>query len=131
LSSQYKRKIKLLTVLALGCSLLATACAVRRIHDYSFDVIGFVSAEDGAPLQNVEVTLQVDPAVYEALTPVKSQQLVTNKGAFIFRCLSHNSVTKYTLTVRKEGFEPQTVMGSAPPNGHHVFRLRRTSQGTP
>ncbi len=117
---------KILTLLAVSCPLLVVACAARvRVHDYSFDVIGFVAAEDGAPLLNVEVILQVDTPIYEGMTPVKSQRLVTDKGAFIFSGLSHNSVTKYTLTVRKEGFEPQTVSGSAPPDGHHTIRMKR------
>jgi outer membrane lipoprotein-sorting protein len=120
-------KIRLLTLLVFGCSLTSAACAVRRVHDYSFDVTGFVTAEDGAPLQNVEVILAVDTPIYEAIKPVKTQQLITNNGAFVFRCLSHDSATKYTVTVRKEGFEPQTVSGNAPPDGHLVFRLKKAS----
>ena len=118
---------KVLTLLALGCALLVVACVPWRVrvHDYTFDVIGFVSAEDGTALYDVEVILQVDTPIYEALTPVKSQRLVTDKGAFIFICLSHNSVTKYSVTVRKEGFEPLTVSGSAPPDGHHTIRMKK------
>jgi hypothetical protein len=116
---------KLTAMLVIGCSLVAAGCAARRVHDYHFIVTGTVGAESGAPLQNVEVILQVATPIYEALTPVRSQRLVTDNGAFIFSCLSHNSTTRYTLTVRKDGFEPQTASGSGPPDGHYVFRLKK------
>jgi hypothetical protein len=106
---------------------MVAACAARRVRDYGFDVTGIVAAEDGAVLENVEVILQVDTPIYEAVTPVKSQRLVTSKGVFIFRCLSHDPVTRYTVTVRKEGFEPQTVSGSAPPDGHYTIHLKRSA----
>ena len=106
-------KIKLVKLLLMSCSVIAAACAARRVRDYSFDVTGYVAAEDGSPLQEVEVTLHVDTPVYEALTPVKNQRLVTSKGVFMFRYLSHDPATKYTVTVSKEGFQPQTVSGNA------------------
>jgi hypothetical protein len=102
-----------LLVLVVGCVLLRVDCAARRVHDYVFDVTGSVAAEDGSPLKGVEVILRVGTPVYEGVTPVKTQRLLTNKGAFIFRCLSHSPTTKYTVTVGKEGFEPQTLLGTA------------------
>jgi hypothetical protein len=118
-------KSRLLLVLVVGCVLLPVDCAARRVHDYVFDVTGSVAAEDGSPLEGVELILLVETPVYEGVTPVKTQRLVTNKGAFIFRCLSHSPATKYTVTVRKEGYEPQTLSGTAPPDGHHAIRLKR------
>jgi hypothetical protein len=97
-------KIKVLVLLVLGCALVA-ACATRRVQDYTFDVTGTVSAEDGTALQGVEVILQVDNPIYEGVAPVKTQRLVTSKGAFLFRCLSHSPTTKYSVAVRKDGFE--------------------------
>ena len=119
---------KRLTLLALGCGLLLAGCAARCVsHDYVFGVTGVVTAEDGAPVQDAEVTLEVNGPVYEAVTPVKTVMRLTNSiGGFVVMYISGESGVKYTLTVRKEGFEPQTVSGSAPPNGHHTIRLKRT-----
>ena len=116
-----------MVLLVLGGTLLAVACLAHRIRDYTFDVTGTVSAEDGTALQDVEVTLQVSNSIYEGIAPMKTQRLVTSKGVFIFRCLSHSSVAKYSVTVRKDGFESQTVLGSAPPDGNHVIRLKRAT----
>jgi hypothetical protein len=110
---------------ALGCALLIAASAPGRRHDYFFTVTGYVAAEDGAPLQDVEVILEVDTPIYEGLKPVKTERLVTSKGAFFFACISHTRTTKYTVTVRKDGFEPQRVTGSAPPDGQFRIRLKR------
>ena len=121
-------KTSLLTLLALGCALLVVACAVRRVsHDYIFDVTGVVTAEDNEPVQDAEVTLEVNGQVYEAVTLVKTVKRLTNStGGFVFMYISGEPDVKYTLTVHKEGFEPQTVSGSAPPTGNHVIRLKRT-----
>ncbi len=102
-----------------------TACAARRVRDCAFDVTGTVSADDGTALQEVEVILQVDAPIYEGVVPVKTQRLVTSKGAFIFRCLSHSHNTKYSVTVRKEGFAPETVSGTAPPDSNFTIRLKK------
>lgn len=88
---------------------------------------GTVSAEDGTALQDVEVVLQVDKPLYEGVNPVNIQRVVTSKGAFIFRCLSHSRPTKYSITVRKDGYEPQTVSDTAPPNGNFTIRLKKPS----
>jgi hypothetical protein len=118
-------KIKLLTRLVFGCALLAAACFPHRIVDYNFFVFGTVATEDGAPLEGVEVVLQVESPIYEALTPVTTKRLVTSDDKFFFGGLTSNPSTKYTVTVHKEGFEPQTVSGSAPPNGEYHVRLKR------
>jgi hypothetical protein len=119
-----RMKNQVLILFIIGCT---TFCAARRVRDYTFDVTGTVAADDGTPLQDVEVVLQVDTPAYEGVTPATTQQIVTSKGAFIFRCLSHSSSTKYTVTVRKEGFESQTVSGTAPPNGNFTIRLKSAS----
>jgi hypothetical protein len=120
-------KPKLLTLFTLGYALLMVGCAFRRVsHDYMFDVTGMVIAEDRAPLQDVEVTLEVDGPVYAAITPVKTVKHLTNgTGGFMFMYISHERGVKYTLTVHKDGFEPQSVSGSSPPAGNHVIRLKR------
>ena len=98
-----------------------------RSHDYIFDVIGVVNAEDGAPLKNAEVTLEVNGPVYEAVTLVRTVRRTTDDtGGFVFMYISHQRGVKYSLTIRKEGFEPETVSGSSPPTGNHVIRLKRT-----
>jgi hypothetical protein len=99
-----------------------------RSHDYVFDVTGVVTAEDGAPLKDAEATLEVNGPVYEAVTLVRTVKRSTDDtGGFVFTYISHKRGVKYSLTVRKEGFEPETVSGSSPPAGNHVIRLKRAS----
>jgi hypothetical protein len=117
-------KTRVLMLLILGCAAVCPA----RVKDYTFDVTGTITGEDGGPLQDVEVVLQVDTPVYEGIKPVNTQRLVTSKGAFIFRCLTHSLSTKYSITVRKDGYEPQTVSGTAPPNGNLTIRLKKASR---
>ena len=117
-----------LQLLALGCALLVLGCAARRVrmHDYVFGVTGLVTAEDDTPIVGAEVTLEVNGPVYEAITLVKTVKSSTDSGGgFVFAYLSHKRGVSYSLTIHKEGFEPQTVSGSAPPDGHHTIRLNR------
>lgn len=111
------------------CTLLPAGC-LRRVHDYTFAVTGCVTADDGSPLEDMQVVLQVDAPVYEGITAVKTQRIVTNNGGFIFMYLTGNPSTKYTVTVSKDGYETQTVSGSSPPAGHHTVRLKKASSGT-
>lgn len=68
----------------LLCSILAwTNYASGCVHDHVFDVTGTVDPSDGTPLTEVEVILDVDKPVYDGVTPVKSQRLVTSKGAYL------------------------------------------------
>ena len=116
----------LLTLLILG-SALGCASGGKQSRDYMFGVTGVVTAEDGTPLPDVEVTLEVKGPVYEAVAPVKAERRLTNSsGGFVFMHNSHERDVKYAITARKDGFEPQTVSGSAPPAGHHTIRLKKT-----
>jgi len=91
-----------------------------------FSVTGVVTDEDGAPIQGAEVILEANGPVYEGVTPVTTvPRLTDSTGGFVFAYLSHKPDVKYTITVRKEGSEPETVKGSAPPHGNHVIRLKR------
>jgi hypothetical protein len=119
-----KIRFDLLKLFLLGCAALVF-CAAPRVKDHIFDVAGTVSAEDGTPLYDVEVILNVDPPIYEGVEEVNTQRVVTSKGAFIFRCLSHSASTKYTVTVRKEGYEAQGISGTAPPSGSYTIRLKK------
>jgi len=92
-------------------------------------VFSSVSAEDGSPLEDVQVVLQVDAPLYGGITAVKTQQIVTNNGGFIFMYLTGNPSTKYAVTVSKDGYETETVSGS-PPAGHHTVRLKKASSET-
>jgi len=49
----------------------------------------------------------------------------------MFMYISHKRGVKYSLTVRKEGFEPQTVLGSSPPAGNHMIRLKKAAVTVP
>jgi hypothetical protein len=82
---------KALTLLFLGSIVLASGCAVRRIYDYIFfSVSGMVSAEDGSPLGDAEITLEVNGPVYEAVEPVKTVGRLTDSTAgLVFTYISH------------------------------------------
>jgi hypothetical protein len=114
------------TVLFL-CVLVWADYAGGRVHDHVFDITGTVDTSDGTPVNDVEIILQVDTPIYDGVAPVKSQRVVTSKGAFIFRCLSHSPVTNYSITVRKDGFEPQTASGKVPPDAHLTVHLKKTA----
>jgi hypothetical protein len=118
-------KTKLFILFIVGFTAVIV-CALRA-RDYTFDVIGTISAEDSMPLKDVEVILEVNRPVYEGVNARTTQRVVTSTGSFIFRCLSHSSSTKYSVTVRKDGFEPQTVCGAAPPNREFKILLRKAS----
>jgi hypothetical protein len=111
------------------CFVLFAAACVRRVHDYTFSVTGFVTADDGQPLQGAEVTLELDAPVYEGIAALKSKRLLTNtNGSFVFMYLTGNATTRYRLTIRKEGFESQTLSGSSPPAEHHTVRLKNAQK---
>jgi Carboxypeptidase regulatory-like domain len=119
---------KVLSIVLLASATLGLGCAVRSYHDYTFGVTGLVTAEDGAPVQNAQITLEVNGPVYAAITAVKTaRQFTGSSGGFIFMYISHERGVKYTITVHKAGFEPQTVSGSAPPDGHLEIHLKRAS----
>jgi len=109
--------------------LLITAACVRHVHDYTFAVTGFVTTEDGQPVQGAEVTLRVAAPVYEGITALESKRLFTNSnGSFVFMYLTGNASTKYSITIHKEGLESQTLSGSSPPAAHHTIRLKNAEK---
>jgi hypothetical protein len=121
-------KNRLLTGILLSFAIAASACAVRRSHDYIFGVTGVVTNEDETPIRDADVTLELNGPVYSGISPVTTERLQTNNtGGFVFMHSSHERGVKYTLTVHKVGFESQTVSGSAPPDGHHTIRLKKAS----
>jgi hypothetical protein len=61
-------------------SILAwTHFAIGRAHDHVFDITGAVDASDGTPVNDVEIVLELDKPIYDGVTPLKSQRLVTSK----------------------------------------------------
>jgi carboxypeptidase family protein len=118
--------------MALGLGFAVLACEARPVPagDYVFSVTGVVTTEGGAPIQGAEVTLEVNGPVYEGVTLVKAAKRLTNStGGFVFTYLSHKRSMKYTVTVRKDSFEPQTVSAKAPPQRDHTIRLKRAGGG--
>jgi hypothetical protein len=95
--------------------MLLLGCAARRItKDYVFSVTGVVETQDDARVRGADVFLQVNGEVYEAIDLVRTRHVLTNDtGGFVFAYISHERGAKYTITVRKEVFEPQTVSGAA------------------
>jgi len=117
-----------ISVIVLGLGFLCDA-QPGPTHDYIFSVTGVVTAEDGTPLPETEVTIEVNGPVYEGVTLVRTATQTTNPtGGFVFMYTSHKRGVKYKLSVHKEGFEPQTIPGSAPPTGNHTIRLKMTRQ---
>jgi Carboxypeptidase regulatory-like domain len=118
-------KVRSMVVLVLAFAVSPFSCPGRS-HDYMFDVTGIVTAEDGTPIKDADVTLEVNGPVYEAVTLVRTAKRSTDgTGGFVFVYISHKRGVKYSLNVRKDGFEPQTVSGSAPRAGHHTIRIKK------
>src|ERR1700721_4872072 len=96
-------KIKLPTLVALSCVFLVSGCAVRRSRnqDYVFGVTGVVTGEDGTPLKDVDVILNLDAPVYEGIAPVRTKRLMAIDGTFVLMYISGSPSTKNTVTVQK------------------------------
>lgn len=125
------RRLKLLVVcfLILGLTVGARPMSAR-VHDYVFSISGVVTAEDKTPIKNAEITLKVDGPVYKATELITVVTSTTDdRGDFAFTYISHKRGVKYTITVRKEGFELQTVSGSSPPASSHAIRLKKSDGG--
>jgi hypothetical protein len=111
-AAQHAAPVLALVLLLIGLP----GCAARRTTaDYVFSLAGVVQTQDEAPLQGANVTLEVNGPVYEAIDLVRKRHVVTTEnGGFVFAYISHQEGVKYTITVHKEGFEPQTLSGAAP-----------------
>jgi hypothetical protein len=122
---------RLLAILLLGSAVFSLGCAARRSHDYIFAVTGLVTAEDGSPIKDAEISLEVSGPVYEAVTPVKTvRRLTDSNGHFTFMYISHERSVKYIIKMSKNGFEPQTVSGSAPPAAYHAILLKKANRNS-
>lgn len=119
--------MKSVLVFVMAFAVSPFGCRARS-HDYIFGVTGVVTAEDGAPLKDAEITLEVSGPVYEAVTLVRTvKRSADSTGGCVFTYISRKRGVKYSLTVRKGGFEPQTVSGSAPPAEHYMIRMKRAA----
>ena len=119
---------RLLTLLFLGSAFFISGCA-RRMPNYVFSVTGMVATEDGSPLEDAETILELNGPVYEAVLPVKTVgRLTSANGSFAFTYLAHEQGVNYTVTVSKDGFETQTVKGSAPPAAYHAILLKKAEK---
>jgi len=115
--------------LAFLVSTVLSGCAAGRTKDYIFTVTGIVTARDNVPLEAADVTLEVSGPVYEGIDLVRTRHVLTdNSGGFVFAYISHKHGVTYSITARREGFEPQTVSGSAPPEGDHKIRLKSVAE---
>jgi hypothetical protein len=95
-------------------------------NDFRFDVLGVVTQEDGTPVEGAEVTLEVVGPVYEGVDLVKTRKASTTAaGGFVFSYITDERGGKYTISVRKDRFEPASVSGNAPPAGNHKIILKK------
>jgi hypothetical protein len=107
---------------------LTNEAQAKRVHDYIFSITGVVTTEAAVPIQDAEITLDVNGPVYNGMELVKTVKCMTNNaGGFLFTYMSHKRGVKYSITVRKEGFEPQTLSGASPPASQHTIHLKRAS----
>ncbi|HVH70780.1 MAG TPA: carboxypeptidase-like regulatory domain-containing protein [Candidatus Dormibacteraeota bacterium] len=125
MSTNWRVKLLVLCFLIFG---LVSEAGPMPVHDYIFGVTGVVTGEDGQALQGAEITLHLTGPVFKGAELIETAKRVTDDtGGFVFTYLCHKRGVKYTIAVRKEGFEPQVVAGSAPPAGHHTVRLKRAT----
>lgn len=119
---------KPLALLFLGATIFLSGCAAHRLPNYSFSVTGIVATESGSPIEDAEITLELSRPVYEVALPVKTVGRLTNaSGSFAFTYTTHEQGIGYVITVSKDGFETQTVKGSAPPAAYHAILLKKTT----
>jgi hypothetical protein len=118
---------RFLFVLGVGVSsLFVYEARPAPTHDYIFATHGVVTTEDGTPIQDAEIALDVDGPVYKGVELIKTVKSATDdKGEFSFMYTSHKRGVKYRITISKEGFESQTLSGSSPPASHHTIHLKR------
>lgn len=115
-------------LMLVGFGVVVTVCEARPtpVHDYMFAVTGVVTAEDSTPIRDAEITLEVNGPVYKGVELIKTvKSMSDDKGRFAFTYISHKQAVKYSVTVRKDSFESQTVSGSSPPASHHDIHLKR------
>jgi hypothetical protein len=119
-----------LAVLLLASAILAFGRAARRIaKDYRFDVTGVLASGDGAPVGGAEITLDVSGPVFEGIGLVKTRRVQTNDtGGFVSGYRTDERGEKYTITILKEGFRPETISGTAPAPGYHTIRLKKAGE---
>jgi len=122
------RFLTLLT--SVGFSIFSLVCEAQPtpVHDYIFAINGVVTAEDGTPTKDAEITLEVNGPVYNGVELIKTVKAMSDDtGGFVFTYMSHKRGVKYSITVRKDGFEPQTILGASPPASHHTIHLKKAS----
>src|SRR5882724_6740238 len=120
----------LMVLIPVGFSVFRLVREARAtpVHDYIFTITGVVTAEDGTPTKDAEITLEVNGPVYKGVELIKTVKSTTDDtGGFVFTYISHKRCVKYSITVSKEGFESQTVSGTSPPTSHHTIHLKRTN----
>jgi hypothetical protein len=114
-------------VLALGLTLTIIGSKAQA-KDYVFSITGIVTTESGAPLEGADVKLETDSPVYKGITAVQTVTVSSNNtGGFVFMYTSHSRGVKFSITVRKDGFEPKTVTGVSPPAAHEQIRLEKSA----
>jgi hypothetical protein len=124
-----RRGIVALTGLAV-IGLVAFFLWPRHTDDYIAGATGLVVSEDAEPLEGVRVTFHSDEVLYEAITPLKRSQTVTDaRGRFAFLFIACGRPGgPYRITFEKEGL--QTVHVSGQDSGKHRVVMRATDAGS-
>jgi hypothetical protein len=108
-----RRKKVLLGFTAAAFVLSAYLLWPRPIYDYFAGASGVVVDADGSPVPEVRVTFRSAEIVYEAISPLRSAQTITDaRGHFAFSFISCGKPGgRYRLTFEKEGLKTVGVIG--------------------
>jgi hypothetical protein len=118
----------------LGAAVLVVVAALAvfllrwQIVDYGSGAKGLVVDNTGTPIPGATVTVTFDRTVFEAVTPLRAAQVITDSGGrfrqIFISCGEPGS--SYTITVEKPGFKRARIRGEG--LGAHRIVLRRQPQ---
>jgi porphobilinogen deaminase len=119
-----RRKLSIGLAAAAVLAVAAFVAWPKPVYDYMADNTGEVVDATGAPVPGVRVTYRSAQVVYEAITPLRSAQTITDeRGRFAFFFISCGTPAgRYRLTFQKEGLA--TVAATGKGSGKHRIVMR-------
>ncbi len=108
--------------------LVAYLLRPRGVDDYLAGASGVVVSTDGSPIPGVNVRFKSAEVMYQAISPVRSAQAITDaKGRFSFCFISCGRPGgHYRLTFEKPGFQTVVVRGSG--SGQHQIVMKAANE---